>query len=203
MANYTLPDNIGFESFSLTRETKSAASSSPFTFKEQILVYPGQRWVASASLPPLERAKADVWRAWLTKLNGLEHTFTMGDPLSATPKGSAGGTPLLAGASQVGSSIDIDGASSSQTGWLLAGDFIQLGTGANARLYMVTDDVDTDGSGNATINIWPNIRVAFADNTAVVTSNTVGAWRLNSASVSFQTDSNSFTQISFSANSVV
>lgn len=204
MANYALPTSIyGFSSFALTRETKVAVSSSPFTFKEQILVYPGQRWKASVSLPPMPREDADVWRAWLTKLSGLENTFNMGDPLSAEPKGSAGGTPLVAGANQIGNSLDIDGATSSQTGWLLAGDYIQLGTGSDARLYMVIGDVDTDGSGNATISIWPNIRTAFADNTPVVTSDTVGTWRLDSNSTTFQTSENSFTRISFSANSVV
>lgn len=203
MANYTLPTNIGFNRFNLTRSTRSARSESPFTFSHQILTYPGQRWVADVGLPPLERSKADVWRAFFSKLNGQEHTFNMGDPLSATAKGSAGGTPLVNGASQTGSSLVVDGAATSQTGWLLAGDYIQLGTGSSARLYMVTDDVNTDGSGNATINIWPTIRTAPANNDAITLASPMGTFRLTGDDMSFETNSNSFTNISFTAISVV
>lgn len=97
----------------------------------------------------------------------------------------------------------MDGCPLSQTDWLKAGDYIQLGTGGDARLFMVTDDVDSNGSGEATINIWPDINVAYADNTSVVVSNTVGAFRLTQDRITFDTDNNSFTRVSFSAVSVV
>lgn len=204
MTTYAIPTVTGFESFTLTRESRNALSSSPFTFSQQVLTYPGQRWVANVTLPPLNRADADVWRAFFVKLNGQEHTFTMGDPLSATAKGEAGGTPLLNGAITIGDTIiAVDGASVSQTDWLKAGDYIQIGTGSNARLYMVLDDVDTNGSGEANINVWPSVQVAAADNASVVVSSTVGCFRLNAPSVSFETGLNSFTKISFSAVSVV
>jgi hypothetical protein len=203
MANYTLPTNIGFARFNLTRASRNAVSESPFTFSQQVLTYPGQRWVADVTLPPLDRVQLDVWRAFFAKLNGRENTFNMGDPLSKTAKGSAGGNPLVNGASQSGSNLVVDGASTSQTGWLLAGDYIQLGTDATARLYMVTDDVDTDGSGNATIPIWPDLQITPANNDAVVVSNTVGTFRLTSDEVSFETNSNSFSNISFNAVSIV
>jgi hypothetical protein len=203
MANYTLPTNIGFARFNLTRTSRNAVSESPFTFAQQVLTYPGQRWVADVTLPPLDRAQLDVWRAFFAKLNGREHTFNLGDPLSETPKGSAGGTPVVNGASQTGSSLVIDGATPSQTGWLLAGDYIQLGTGGDARLYMVTDDVNSDGSGNVTIPIWPDLQIIPSDNDSVIVSNTVGTFRLTSDDTSFETNSNSFSTISFNAVSVV
>lgn len=203
MTNYAVPTNIGFESFKITPESRSAVTSSPFSYKQQVLTYSGQRWSIDASLPPLNKADADVWRAFFTKLNGRENTFTVGDPLSKTAKGEAGGTPLINGASQTGSSLNVDGCTTSQTDWLKAGDYIQLGTGGDARLFMVTDDVDSDVSGEATINIWPDINVAYADDTAVVVSNTVGAFRLTQDRITFDIDNNSFTKISFSAVSVV
>jgi hypothetical protein len=203
MANYTLPTNIGFARFNLTRASRTAISESPFTYSQQVLSYPGQRWVADVALPPLDRSDVDVWRAFFVKLNGRENTFNMGDPLSKEPKGSAGGTPLVNGANQSGGSLVVDGASTSQTGWLLAGDYIQLGTGATARLYMVTDDVDTDGSGNATIPIWPNLQIIPSDNDSVTLTNTVGTFRLTSDETSFETNSNSFSTISFNAVSLV
>jgi hypothetical protein len=92
MANYTLPTNIGFARFNLTRASRNAVSESPFTFSQQVLTYPGQRWVADVTLPPLDRVQLDVWRAFFAKVNGQRNTFNMGDPLSEDPKGSAGGT---------------------------------------------------------------------------------------------------------------
>jgi len=203
MANYTLPTNIGFARFNLTRASRNAVSESPFTFAQQVLTYPGQRWVADVTLPPLDRTDVDVWRSFFVKLNGREHTFNMGDPLSKTAKGSAGGTPLVNGGSQTGKNLVVDGAAASQTRWLLAGDYIQLGTGGNARLYMVTDDVNTNGSGEATIPIWPDIQITPADNDPVVVSNTVGTFRLTSDDMTFETNSNSFSNLSFNAVSVV
>jgi len=105
----------------------------------------------------------------------------LGDPNNATPQGSASttpGTPVVLGASQTGDSLNIDGLPTSTTGYLLPGDYIQLGTGATATLYKVLTQVDSNSSGEATLDIWPNIRTAPADNATVVVSNTVGNFRL-------------------------
>jgi hypothetical protein len=68
---------------------------------------------------------------------------------------------------------------------------------------MVTDDVNSDGSGNATIPIWPDLQITLLTMTAVIVSNTVGTFRLTSDDTSFETNSNSFSTISFNAVSVV
>ena len=157
MTTYALPTVTGLATFNLTPQTRVATSQSPFSYKRQVLTYPGQRWAVSASIPMLNRDSADIWRAFFTRLNGGEHTFLLGDPLSSTAKGEAGGTPLINGTLAVGASIvTIDGATTSQSNWLMAGDYIQVGTGESARLYMVVSDVSTNGSGEASVNIWPN-----------------------------------------------
>lgn len=78
--------------------------------------------------------------------------------------GALGGTPLVNGANQSGTSLVTDGWTASVTGVLKAGDIItcasskavnpwtRKSTGA-LRLMVVTADVDSDGSGNATIPI--------------------------------------------------
>lgn len=203
MTTYALPTVTGLATFNLTPQTRVATSQSPFSYKRQVLTYPGQRWAVSASIPMLNRDSADIWRAFFTRLNGGEHTFLLGDPLSSTAKGEAGGTPLINGTLAVGASIvTIDGATTSQSNWLMAGDYIQIGTGENARLYMVVSNVSTNGSGEASVSIWPNLQIAPSDNDAVIVSNPQGCFFLEGAPT-FETDDNSFTRVSFTAASVV
>jgi hypothetical protein len=72
-----------------------------------------------------------------------------------TPNGSAEGTPLVKGASQTGSTIDVDGITGTPgAGWLKAGDVISF-AGINC-VYDVTADV-TEAAGDATIPISPPI----------------------------------------------
>jgi hypothetical protein len=90
----------------------------------------------------------------------------------------ATGTPVINGASQTGSELITDGWTADTTGILKAGDYIQLGTGSTARLYKVLDDVDSDGSGNATFDIWPNLRSSPDDNATITVSNCKSVFRL-------------------------
>lgn len=57
-------------------------------------------------------------------------------------------------------------------------DYIQLGTGANSRIYRVLNNINTDASGNATLDIWPRLRRSPTDGDAVIVSNTKGVFRL-------------------------
>ena len=59
-----------------------------------------------------------------------------------------------------------------------AGDWIQIGTGSSRTLHMVMADANSDGSGNATLTLWPRVRSAFADNTALTVNSPTGIWRL-------------------------
>lgn len=82
-------------------------------------------------------------------------------------KGLGGGTPLVNGINQSGSSLIIDGASTNITNWLRRGDLIQVP--GCAVVFDVAADVNTDGSGNATIPISPPIFAGQspADNASV------------------------------------
>ena len=128
----------------------------------------------------MSRADAEQWIAFLVSLRGQFGTFTLGDPTGASPRGSAGGTPLVNGASQTGGTLNIDGCTASQTGWLKAGDYIQLGTAGTATLHKVLADADSNGSGEVSLDIWPYIRTAPADDASVTLTNTVGRFRLAS-----------------------
>jgi hypothetical protein len=175
-----LPTHTGFAQIELRATNAVAYARSPFTFAGQAFAYPGQMWQADITLPPMKRADAEQWVAWLLSLRGQLGTFLLGDPNGATARGAATGTPLVNGASQTGGSLVIDGAATSVTGWLKAGDYIQLGSGSSARLHKVLADASSDGSGNVTLDIWPHIRTAPADNATVTVSSAKGLFRLSS-----------------------
>ena len=177
----SLPTASGFARITLRAVNAVSISESPFTFKQQIIAHSGQRWEAEVTLPPLKRADAEEWVGFLMSLNGSKGTFLLNDPIGGTPRGSASsapGTPVVNGADQTGDSLTIDGCPASATGYLKRGDYIQLGGGSTATLHKVLTDVDTDGSGQATIDIWPYIRNAPADDATVVVSNAKGLFRL-------------------------
>jgi len=160
-------------------------------------------WQADITLPAMKRSDAEKWIAWLVSLRGQLGTFLLGDPLGCTARGAATGTPLVNGSSQTGGSLVIDGAATSVTGWLKAGDYIQLGTGSSATLHKVLQDANSDGSGNVTLDIWPHIRTAPADNSTVTVSNTKGLFRLSSNEQSWSINEASIYGLTFGAMEAV
>lgn len=185
------PTNIGIANIVLGAESAFAVSQSPFTFVQQVVKHPGERWKASISLPPMKRIDSEPWVSFLLSLNTVQYvsgvgyygTFLLGDPNGADAQGSAStlpGTPLVNGGSQTGNTLVIDGCPASKTGYLKAGDYIQLGSGSSSRLYKVLTDTNTNGSGQATLDIWPALRTSPSDNDSVVVSNAKGLFRLSS-----------------------
>lgn len=169
----SLPTNKSAQRVTISAMVAVAVSRSPSSYAQQVQRFSGQKWKAEVTLPPMARADAEEWIAFLLKLNGPEGTFLLGDPAAKTPRGTAGGSPLINGASQTGQTIITDGWAHSET-VLKRGDYIQLGQ----RLYKALDDVTTDGSGNATFDIWPRLRESPADNSTIITSSCVGLFRL-------------------------
>jgi hypothetical protein len=172
---------------------------SPFTASQQVYRYTGQFWEADITLPPMKRADAEYWISFLLKLNGPYGTFLLGDPNGATARGAATGTPLVNGDSQTGNELVTDGWTTSTTGILKAGDYIQLGAGATSRLYKVLDDVNSDGSGNATLTLWPDLRSAPSDNAAITVSSPKSVFRMTSPQTSWDINEATLYGLTFGA----
>ena len=181
----TLPTAIGIANITLSANNAVAISQSPFTFQQQIVQHAGQRWTASVSIPPVRRDLAEPWNAFLLALNGPVGTFLLGDPNAKGPQGTVSTATLTGTAGSSSPSI-------TKTGTLLAGDYIQLGSGATATLYKVLEDK----SGNGTIEIWPKLRSSVTGANVVLT-NTVGRFRLSSNQQSFSINEASIYGISF------
>jgi hypothetical protein len=174
----TLPTSPGFTRVTIEPRSNVAVYASPFTGQQQVYQHPGQFLTCSIELPPMSRAEAAVFVAALLSLQGARGTFYFGDPAWKNPQGTATGTPLVKGAAQTGQDLITDGWTTTVTGILKAGDWIQIGTGDTRQLCMVLADANSNGSGDSTLSLFPRIRTAFADNTAILTANPTGIWRL-------------------------
>lgn len=379
----TMPSHTGIRSVEMRATNAVAYGRSPFTFGGQVFAYSGQMWQADITLPPMKRANAEQWIAWLMSLRGQYGTFLMGDPRGCTPRGTAlsgrvnlasyseqfnnaawvktratvsadalvspdgkttadamisdtsastshllnqtmaatsgtsyafsiyakaqsalnlrislptstfgsnaavfnlntgalvtatagfgygitavgggwyrcyisgaatstgsayaqlyltsgsstsftgdgasgvyiwgaqieegtspttyqpifsGYGPYVNGAGQTGGSLVIDGASPDEVGYLLPGDYIQLGSASTATLHKVLTQVDTDSSGNATLDLWPHIRTAPENDATVIVSNAVGRWRLASNETSWSTNEAAIYGLTFGAMEVI
>lgn len=177
----SLPTVSGIASIEMQASDAVVISKSPFTGASQGIAYPLQEWSASVTLPPMKRNVAESWIAFLVALRGQFGSFLMGDPLGAAPRGSASvfpGVPVVS--SSTDGEISISGASNNKTGWLLAGDYIQLGSGTTATLHKVLVDVNTSATGTATLDVWPYPRRTLTVGETVTLTNTVGRFRLSS-----------------------
>lgn len=116
--------------------------------------------------------------AFFLRLNGVEHRVRM-PFFDHVQRGSLGGTPLVNGASQTGHTLVIDGATPTQTGWIKAGDILRCSS--NNTIHMATTDSNSDGSGNVTINIIPELRRSPANNNPIIIGAAMtGVWILES-----------------------
>jgi len=156
-----------------------AVSESPFTFEQQTYEHQGQRWKAMVTLPMMKRAQAEQWLSAMAQLNGRKGTFLLGDPDAPTPRGDGRGTPIVSGANQTGNTLLTTGWLLGITGILKAGDYFQIGTGTNARLHKLLFDTNSDGSGNATLTFWPNLRYAPSTGQAIIIQNAMTQFRLD------------------------
>ena len=177
-----MPTVTGIATIEMRAINAVAYSRSPFTFSGQVHAYAGQMWQADVSLPPMRRGDAEVWLSWLVSLKGQLGTFKLGDPLGCMPRGSArdADTILVDGAVSSGGSIGINSAPTSRANYLMAGDYIQIGAGVNQQLFKVLNNVSTDGSGAATVDVWPNVRTTITNATSVKVQDTTGLFRLSS-----------------------
>jgi hypothetical protein len=205
MASYTpsypltLPTVTGITTQNFGLDRVVAVTESPFTNQEQVYEHEGAQWKGTFTLPPMKKESAAIWLAFLMSLRGRRGTFKMGDQDRKTIQGVATGTILVNGDAQTGNAINLDGFANSTNNVFKAGDYIQI----NSYLYMVSADVNSDASGEATVYVEPSLRTgieAINDDTTVVYSNTTTLMRLDSNELNWNTNNVSVYGISFACS---
>ena len=163
-----MPTSPAFTSarFGLIANTQTFRS--PLDGTVQTLELTGAIWGASYILPPMTRAEAAAWTAFLSDLLGQAGRFFGFDPDATTPRGSGGSdAPQVKGGSQTGKTLNTDTWTIDQTGLLLPGDFFEV----NGELKKVTASVNSDGAGDATIAFTPSLRASPTDNALLTLNN--------------------------------
>jgi len=189
VTTYAFP-SIAPSTTSVQLVSNTAIFQSPLTGAIQTLDRGGERWAMTMQFNNLKGDDVGVMTGFVARLNGQQHRFTVQN--HAEPqRGVLTGTPLVAGASQTGTSIDIDGATTGQTGWIKAGDWFSV----NGELKMCVEDADSDGSGNVTINFIPRLRTSPADNAAVTVSDATGTFLLSNNGVAWSNAPGGFTSL--------
>lgn len=153
--------------------TNAKVAVSPLTGAIQRIARGGQRWHFQMTLSNLQGNDRALMQSFVAKLDGPLNDFTVYDH-SYTRLGSVGGTPLVNAGSQTGSSLNIKGCSNNITDWLKEGDQFSFSNGTFVELKIMTAPADSDGSGLATLNFKPPIRIAPANNAAITTTNPTG-----------------------------
>jgi hypothetical protein len=174
---------------------------SPYDMTAETLQWPGgDGFDATVTLPSMYATTAAPWRAFLAELRGQLNVFQLQDPSAPLhPLGNVLGSipvvdstsPNLATTTTLGTS----GWKHSTARVMLRGDRFQLGY----RYHMVVEDVSSDSSGNAQVQIWPSLRENPEPDTALVLKTPMALFRLSSGMRRIQWSPSRITTFSISA----
>jgi hypothetical protein len=133
-----------------------------------VIVNPAARNKSADALKGLfvKAANDVVSRAYIASLADFDYYMSQNVPSHTV--GPLGGTPLVNGGSQVGASLVTDGWTAAAASRLKKGDVFTVAgvfqvnyqtkaTLSTLQQFVVTADVSSDGSGNATVPIFPSI----------------------------------------------
>lgn len=122
----------------------------------------GSRWAIDFEYPPMTYSDAMEWVAALTSAEADTVLLAIPQPGFDV---SAPGSPLVNGASQLGSAIDLDGFTPSYAA--KPGQWLNLTVSGRLYLYQVAAEQIADADVMAALPINPMIRRSPADNSAV------------------------------------
>lgn len=192
----TPPDGLKLSSLSWRKRRARGVQVKPYTFGTKVYASAGQAWAIEAVIPLMTVKRSRAVRAFLTNALEGEQTFIFGPNVDGKPSGRvANRLTLVNGSGQSGNSLIVDGFKPNTEQVVAAGDYFSL----NGKLYEATADADSDNSGQATLEIWPNLRAEPADNDELNFYNPVTTFVMLSATDT-QYDANAHHQsITFTA----
>lgn len=167
MAEITVPagDQISFTR--LTLSTPVQQNRSEWTGRKQVIGLPGaELWAGQVAITGISTEEEErPWRAFLFGLRGPLNWFKWSLPCNE----HVGSKPLVNAASSAGYTLPLDGMTASTT-IAKAGQYmtVTLPSG-RLRAVMLTADLTTNSSGEATASFVPALGEVPANNAAVET----------------------------------
>ena len=129
----------------------------------QTVELPGAKWAASVSYGSRFGREARILQGFLASLKGTAGRFWF-TPTDWEPLGNPSGTGLTAALAPGGSSsIETDGWPGNSDELFIPGDYIEL----SGELKKVTNFVNSDIAGAATIEFAPPLRRVISNNTVI------------------------------------
>lgn len=149
--------------------------TSPFTGDEQVVEFPGSRWVVSLQFENVKDTSALSLETLIWSLNGRAGRIKLWDFAAgylSNPR-IAQGAPVVAAASQQGRVM-------TTRGWLPDVTVLRMGDWfeVNGELKRVTANCVSDGVGNATIHFTPMLRRAPPAGTPLTLNRPCATFRL-------------------------
>lgn len=136
----------------------------------------GDYWRYRGVFHNLTTVNANLLRAFLVRLGGRQHRFTIHDH-DHTQQGLLAGTPLVDGASQTGTTLNTKGWTPGTT--IKAGDYCAFLNGnGRQELKMVMADVTADTAGLMALEVRPSIHASPADEASLDVTAPVGTFML-------------------------
>jgi hypothetical protein len=152
------------------RSQQNTIVSTTASGRRQARQIDGQRFALTLRFPVMSRTEFAPILAFIMKQRSQLESFTYTPATMEDTRGSAATVISVNGAHSAGdTTIDVDGMGNNLTGVLKAGDFIRF-TG-QTKVYMVVEDLNSNGSGAGTITIEPPLRSSLADNTVLIYNN--------------------------------
>lgn len=179
----SLPSSPAPREITWIAQSAVGRSESPFTLTRQTYDYGSSRLRAIVSIPPMTRSKANDWLAFFAKIRGGE--FYLGDSSRADVTTSE--TPRVKTQASSGSTLSTELWTPSTSNLLAPGDWFDV-VASNGKkcLFQCLEAVASDGSGEATISIFPNVRTTIAAATSLNFASPQGVFVIDDApSLSF------------------
>lgn len=134
-------------------------NASAFNTNVQHFVRLGRKWTFSLTLRAMSHGEARQF--WMLHANEP----VLCDIVQREAPTINEGTPLVDGAGQLGSTLNVDGLTVGET--IEAGRFISIVTNSRRYVYQVTADATASGVGEAALSIQPPLRVIPNNNDTV------------------------------------
>ena len=183
MAIITLPAGLRIQSCTIGQTRHDILELSEATGHQAARTFGPARWrMAITSPQAMRQADAVVWESLLLRLRGGINHLAIGDPVRKVPRGTMRGTLTLSGTHTAGlTTLTITGGAGQANTTLLAGDWLQIGSGLTGQLVKVVTDATANGSGVISAVVEPPLRIQYATSTAVTWNTPIAHFRATSS----------------------
>ena len=181
MSIIAMPAGLLCGSFSIGQHRYDLTEVSESTGASQARSLGPPRWLLSMSAPDrgLSETNAALWEAMILQLRGNTNFLSAWDIVKVAPRGTCRGTMTLSGAHAQGATSVVIAVTGQSGNTLIAGDWLQIGTGTSSQLVKVMATA-TAGASTITVVVEPPIRPAagFSGGTAVTWDKALGHYKL-------------------------